>query len=604
MLANDDFNSPSTACEMDLRVVVIYVILSTCGVSGVLQKGHEPPEFLHGSETKTSISRKGAILRLRCSVSANPPADVTWYRYDEEVVEDRKKIRMRVGLNHNALTIRDLDSLDSGDYICSASNRYGKITKTYTVSVVDSQPLQPRAITVVPPKLQVRCGDTAVFKCNYKSDFNSHIQWLLEVPANSTSRYDPTSILSVHSKSYVVLESTAHNDDVLRLPNVTRAHNGKIVCLAANTFGYGYNSTVVQVLPQSGLPAFVDELEDLSVSTSAPNFTLTCVARVPLDLGYYLQWEKEGEPIDPEVFVFHHLNQSRVVDACVEEISSTMTISPLVQGHWLSAREGGQYNCLVQNKTGSTIMYGQATVTFQENANDNEASKSQSAIVSLTPRRVTVQEGDSVSIYCHVRGEKKPLFAWLVKPDTSVPVCDIRHTLLIDYISYRLVGSGETWSRDEMNHLNILQLDDVSMEHAGTYLCYVVQSGAREETTLTVLPRNVGPRVIAPFMGNRSVTVGENSVLQCRAESDNTPTVQWYKEVEEGYSDETRSLFGMAVVSLGFPDPVWETAGTYLSLYSFRDGVKVSDQGKYLCVWSNGGGQDYDQGYLRVRVRQ
>lgn len=37
-----------------------------------------------------------------------------------------------------------------------------------------------------------------------------------------------------------------------------------------------------------------------------------------------------------------------------------------MQGHWLSAREGGKYSCLVQNKSGSTIMYGQATVTFQE----------------------------------------------------------------------------------------------------------------------------------------------------------------------------------------------------------------------------------------------
>lgn len=71
----------------------------------------------------------------------------------------------------------------------------------------------------------------------------------------------------------------------------------------------------------------MEELEDLSVSTNAPNFTLKCVARVPLDVGYYLHWEKEGQPIDPEVFVFHHLNQSRVVDSCVEEISSTMTFS-------------------------------------------------------------------------------------------------------------------------------------------------------------------------------------------------------------------------------------------------------------------------------------
>ncbi|XP_046335105.2 obscurin-like isoform X2 [Haliotis rufescens] len=599
ILSNDDYNSPSPACKMDLRIVVIYVIFFSCEVSAVLQKGHEPPEFIHGSDTRTSISRKGSILRLRCSVSANPPAEVTWFRYDEEIVEDRKKVRLRDGLNHNVLTIRNLDSLDSGDYTCSATNRYGKITKTYTVSVVDSRPLQPRAITVEPPTLDVRCGDTAVFKCNYKSDFNSHIQWLLEIPANSSSKFDPNSILSVHSKSYVVLESTAQEDDVLRLPNVTRVHNGKLVCLAANTFGYGYNSTLVRVQPQSGLPAFVEELEDLSVSTNAPNFTLKCVARVPLDVGYYLHWEKEGQPIDPEVFVFHHLNQSRVVDSCVEEISSTMTFSPLVQGHWLSAREGGQYSCLVQNKSGSTIMYGQATVTFQEGGNENEASQSLSGIVSLTPRRMTVQEGDSVSLYCHVRGQPKPLFAWLVKPDTSVPVCDIRHALLIDYITYRLVGLGETWSRDEMNHLNILQIDDVSTEHAGTYVCYV--AGAREEATLTVLPRNRGPRIMAPFMGNRSVAVGENIVLQCRVESDNTPTVQWYKEVEEDYNEDTRSLFGMAVISLGYPDPIWETAGSYLSTYIFSDGVKPSNQGKYLCVWSHGGGQDYDQGYLRVR---
>ena len=76
--------------------------------------------------------REHQDLALECSVQASPPAHrILWYFNGEEIVSSEKTI-----LSNRRLELRDVTKLQTGSYVCSASNVVGDgFSEPFSLSV-------------------------------------------------------------------------------------------------------------------------------------------------------------------------------------------------------------------------------------------------------------------------------------------------------------------------------------------------------------------------------------------------------------------------------------------------------------------------------------
>lgn len=75
-------------------------------------------------------SEKTRDLKLDCSVSAFPKAGATWKRVDGQLPIDRTNQEP-----NGTLLIREVSAVDSGTYICAASNELGEDQVNFTVTI-------------------------------------------------------------------------------------------------------------------------------------------------------------------------------------------------------------------------------------------------------------------------------------------------------------------------------------------------------------------------------------------------------------------------------------------------------------------------------------
>ncbi|KAK0408277.1 hypothetical protein QR680_003866 [Steinernema hermaphroditum] len=92
---------------------------------------HQPPKFVQVIKAYRVLSTD--TLTLVCEVSSSPPAMFDWFVNDRPANQDRKRFRVRHGLNISTLTV---EGPEQGVYSCSASNPAGT-SKTYGYVIVN-----------------------------------------------------------------------------------------------------------------------------------------------------------------------------------------------------------------------------------------------------------------------------------------------------------------------------------------------------------------------------------------------------------------------------------------------------------------------------------
>ncbi|XP_045887605.1 B-cell receptor CD22-like [Micropterus dolomieu] len=202
---------------------------------------------------------EGSSVTLTCSSDANPAANYTWYKENE----DSPKAS---GQN---FTITDIRAEHSGNYYCEAQNRRGRCS---TVSKFLDALYAPKLPSVsVSPSGEIVEGSSVTLTCS--SDAN---------PAANYTWYKRNGCQNLHPLS---------KEQKLVFSSIQSSDSGKYYCAAVNDLGRtsGFVSINVKYAPK---------LPSVSVSPSAEivegsSVTLTCSSDANPAANY--TWYKENE---------------------------------------------------------------------------------------------------------------------------------------------------------------------------------------------------------------------------------------------------------------------------------------------------------------------
>ena len=155
---------------------------------------------------KSVIQNVGSDMTLRCSATGFPAPKIQWYKDDQMFQPSGGEI-----------TLRSLQTRDSGAYSCVAQNIIGTAAQTFTVNIRDSvvpghgmTQSAPSPGMLGPANISVEQGDTATLDCRVETSYTPNIKWLkkLDMFSDITSS-SSSEVINVGSDYYRMLETSS-----------------------------------------------------------------------------------------------------------------------------------------------------------------------------------------------------------------------------------------------------------------------------------------------------------------------------------------------------------------------------------------------------------
>ncbi|KAF7658577.1 hypothetical protein LDENG_00010770 [Lucifuga dentata] len=545
---------------------------------------HVPP-VLDGPLRVSLNHTLGSHVALLCEASGVPVPSITWLK-DGTPIES--SLQWQWSVRGNRLELGPLTLSHAGTYTCVAKNSEGETQKDYTLTVqvsptiLDSDhpfdvsapmgeelTLECRATGFPTPRLSwlkdgvtlegsdtrhidvtpdgstltllmLSSEDSGTYTCLAVSpagqESKIYTLFVLIPPTISGETTVPREVQTTQD-SAVTLECHAagnpppqiswlkngrplllsprtrliSGDSVLRISPVQLSDAGVYTCVARSRAGLAELSYDVQVQ----VPPGVDHVEPVEPVTVVQGslVTLTCEARgIPPPT---LTWMKDGQPLS--------LHRNLLLDG-----QETRLQLPDV-----APSDAGLYSCVASNQAGSSTKSFNLTVL--------EPPKISS---SSTPEELTIAVNSPLELECSAVGVPPPTLSWL-KDGRPLEGTDI------------IQQDG-----------HFVRISKVQVEDAGLYTC-LASSLAGEDG------KNHWVRVQVPptFLSSgdvRIVTVPVNGhlTLECLADSDPPPDIEWYK-------DEVKLQLGGRLQRLA--------GGQYLEIQE----VRSEDSGQYSCVVTN-----------------
>ncbi|NP_001360633.1 Ig-like domain-containing protein [Caenorhabditis elegans] len=295
---------------------------------------------------------EGELAVIECLVEGYPAPQVSWLRNGNRVETGVQGVRYVT--DGRMLTIIEARSLDSGIYLCSATNEAGSAQQAYTLEVLVS----PKIITSTPGVLTPSSGSKFSLPCAVRGYPDPIISWTLngndikDGENGHTIGADGTLHIEKAEERHLIYECTAKNDagaDTLEFPVQT------IVAPKISTSGNRY------INGSEGTETVIKcEIESESSEFS---------------------WSKNGVPLLPS----NNLIFSE--DYKLIKILSTRL------------SDQGEYSCTAANKAGNA--------TQKTNLNVGVAPK-----IMERPRTQVVHKGDQVTLWCEASGVPQPAITW------------------------------------------------------------------------------------------------------------------------------------------------------------------------------------------------
>uniref|UniRef100_A0A3P8WAV0 Fibroblast growth factor receptor n=1 Tax=Cynoglossus semilaevis TaxID=244447 RepID=A0A3P8WAV0_CYNSE len=178
--------------------------------------------------------------KFRCAASGNPTPTIHWLKNGKEFKGEQRMGGIKLRHQQWSLVMESAVPSDRGNYTCVVQNKYGTITHTYQLDVLERSPHRPILQAGLPANQTVVVGSDVEFHCKVYSDAQPHIQWLKHIEYNG-SRYSPDGVPYVNIlKSVVSKHTEAHSK--FSLSNVTEKDAGKYWCRASNFVGKSENA--------------------------------------------------------------------------------------------------------------------------------------------------------------------------------------------------------------------------------------------------------------------------------------------------------------------------------------------------------------------------
>ncbi|KAM8887343.1 hemicentin-1 [Spinachia spinachia] len=300
-------------------------------------------------------------------------------------------------------------------------------------------------------------------------------------------------------------------DSVLRISPVQLSDSGLYTCVARSRAGLAEHSYDVQVQ----VPPGVDHVEPVEPVTVIQGslVTLTCEARgIPPPT---LNWLKDGQPLS--------LHRNLLLDG-----QETRLQLPDV-----APSDAGLYSCVASNQAGSSTKSFNLTV--------HEPPRISS---SGSPEELNVAVNSPLELECSAVGAPPPTLSWLKDG--------------------RPLDGSDTVQQDG----HFVRINKVQIGDAGLYTC-LASSTAGEDGRNHWVRVQVPPTLLGSGdVRTLTVPVNEHLTLECLADSNPPPDIEWYK-------DETKLQLGGRIQRLA--------GGQYLEIQD----VGAEDSGRYSCVVTN-----------------
>ncbi|XP_041856289.1 hemicentin-1 [Melanotaenia boesemani] len=545
---------------------------------------HVPPA-LDGPLRESINFTLGSHVALLCEASGVPVPSIVWLK-DGSPIES--SLQWQWVVRGNRLELGPLSLAHAGTYTCVAKNSEGQTQKDYTLTVQVSptilgsdQPsdvgapmgeeltLECRASGIPQPRLswlkdglslegsdtrhisvtpdgstltllRLSPEDSGTYTCLAVSsagrESKIYTLFVLVPPSISGETTVPKEV-QVTQNSVVTLECQAEGnpppqiswlkngrplllsprtrllsgDSLLRIAPVQLSDSGVYTCVARSRAGLAELSYDVQVQ----VPPAVDHVEPVKPVTVVQGslVTLTCEARgIPPPT---LTWMKDGQPLS--------LHRNLLLDG-----QETRLQLPDV-----APSDAGLYSCVASNQAGSSTQSFNLTVLEPPKITSSSA-----------PEEITTPVNSPLELECSAVGVPPPTLSWL-KDGHPLEGTDI------------IQQDG-----------HFLRISKLQVEDAGLYTCLASslagEDGKNHWVRVQVPPTLLGSGDV------RTLTVPVNGqlTLECLADSDPPPNIEWYK-------DEAKLQFGGRIQRLA--------GGQYLEIQE----VRPEDSGKYSCVVTN-----------------
>uniref|UniRef100_A0A8C5HUM2 Fibroblast growth factor receptor n=1 Tax=Gouania willdenowi TaxID=441366 RepID=A0A8C5HUM2_GOUWI len=185
-------------------------------------------------EKKLYAVPAGNTVKFRCPAMGSPMPSIRWLK---------KWARVQRRASN-----RSVVPSDRGNYTCVVENKYGSITHSYVLDVLERSPHRPILQAGLPSNTTAVVGSDVQFHCKVYSDAQPHIH-----------RYGPDGTPYVQ-----VLKTGSLNMsevEVLYLSKVTMEDAGEYTCLAGNSIGFAHQSAWLTVLSEEEAADAMDTME-------------------------------------------------------------------------------------------------------------------------------------------------------------------------------------------------------------------------------------------------------------------------------------------------------------------------------------------------------
>ncbi|XP_038654386.1 obscurin isoform X3 [Scyliorhinus canicula] len=259
------------------------------------------PRFL--TRPKAFAVSTGKDATLACQIIGNPVPLVVWEK-DKAPVRSGGRFKTAEDGDLYKLTIYDLSTGDSGQYICRANNTVGEAYTAVSLQVGVEAASGAPSFTLRPCSLRVCLGDDASFSCKVEGNPPPSIHWEKDgVSVGGGGNGGGCNRYSVE---------TALDGSTLKIYCVRFSDGGALLCRALNPLGESQAVAALAVLspdgaahpphpaaPESFKPSLLSQLQQRRAQMRGPDILTSDASPAPAGHPLWRDYEKAGSCRSP-----------------------------------------------------------------------------------------------------------------------------------------------------------------------------------------------------------------------------------------------------------------------------------------------------------------